>query len=287
MTGKTGNFGPGVVISRMSLSDVETFENRATFFSRLRPILAPSVVLDIELAYTLAKFGHRAQFRKEPGTDGSPLRYFEHVRRVALILIDVARITDPTMITAALLHDSVEDTKDIRPELIEHCFGTDVVSLVLLLSKVPKEGYLDRLEACSDWRPYAIKACDRLDNLRSLFKPGNSESFQQKQLSETEFKYFPLFDRMLTLVPDERTRSKLQIIRDKIRREVYSGLAILDEKPSTPKSVEVKFEEEVRSQVPCHDCGSPVWVPIGTTTKVRCPAHEAKAQHAGQDQEAP
>ncbi len=176
-----------------------THENRESFFARLEPHLAPSSLLDIQLAYTLAKFGHRAQTRKELGEDGQPERYFEHPRRVTLILLDELKIHEPELVVAALLHDGIEDTRDLTPEMIEHCFGRDVVTIVKTLSKTPKEGYLERFEASVDWRPYVIKACDRLDNLRSL--PGCTPAFVRKQCVETEEKYYPLFYRMIDLTP--------------------------------------------------------------------------------------
>lgn len=44
-----------------------------------------------------------------------------------------------------------------------------------------------------------IKACDRLDNLRSL--KGCERSFILKQCHETEEKYYSLFYRMIELTP--------------------------------------------------------------------------------------
>lgn len=142
-------------------------EDRERFFNRIA-FLPEADRMRIQLAYTLAKFAHRAQVRKEPGPDGKPLRYFEHVRRVALVLIDELKIARPEMITAALLHDGIEDTRDLTPDVIEFHFGADVGTLVKLLSKVPKEGFADRLLHFGDWRALMIKGCDRLDNLRSL-----------------------------------------------------------------------------------------------------------------------
>lgn len=191
-------------------------ETRETFFNRLQPYFAPSVLLDIELAYTLAKFGHRAQTRKELGDDGLPLRYFEHVRRVALVLVDEVKIVQREMVLASLLHDGIEDTRDLTPSMIEHAFGADVTCMVKTLSKVPKEGYMDRFWQCSDWRAYVIKACDRLDNLRSL-GPATKE-FQAKQVKETREKFYPLFDRMVDLTPPEY-RSRVQSLRDEVRAE--------------------------------------------------------------------
>lgn len=176
-------------------------ENKETFFSRLSPFYAPSVMRDIKLAYILAKHGHRAQFRKELDKEGAKVRYFEHVRRVALILFDEAQCTRSEMLIAALLHDGIEDTRDLTDEMIEHCFGADVVSIVKVLSKAPKEGYLERFAMCKDWRPYVIKACDRLDNLRSLTGETITPEFRNRQIKETEEKYLPLFRSMIELVP--------------------------------------------------------------------------------------
>lgn len=62
--------------------------------------------------------------RKELGPDGKPLRYFEHLRRTALILID-AGFTSPDLIITALLHDSIEDSEEVEllSSLTEELFG--------------------------------------------------------------------------------------------------------------------------------------------------------------------
>lgn len=179
--------------------------NRAEFFDKLEPYHAPSTLLDIQLAYTLAKYGHRAQVRKEIDENGNPLRYFEHVRRVATVLIDEAKIVDRDMVISSLLHDGIEDTTDMTPAMIEHVFGADVVRLVKTLSKVPKNGYLGRFYRCNDWRPYVIKACDRLDNLRSLNQ--TDPEFQLKIMKETKDLYLPLFRHMTQITPTEHKAS--------------------------------------------------------------------------------
>lgn len=201
-------------------------ENKETFQARIQPYFSPSDQLDVRLAYTLAKFGHRAQTRKEL-TDGAPTRYFEHVRRVAIVLMDEMRIMDRDMIIAALLHDSIEDCKDLTPELLEHCFGTEVVSMVKILSKVPKEGYIDRLEHCKNWKALAIKVCDRLDNLRSLMIPGTSPEFQKKQVLETKEKYFPIFDQLMQLCPP-MYQATVVTVRDEIRHLITRYSTIIE-----------------------------------------------------------
>ena len=193
-----------------------THENHDTFFERLRPYFAPSVVRKIELAYMLSKYAHRAQVRKEVDEHGDPIRYFEHVRRATLIGLDLARIVRLDTTVALILHDTLEDTR-LTPEIIEDCFGADVCGIVKVLSKVPKDGYLDRFFVSTDWRPYFCKACDRLDNLQSLDQA--TPEFKVKQVNETKDKYFRLFDRMVTLTPEE-CRDGTRRLRDAIHEQV-------------------------------------------------------------------
>ena len=205
-------------------------ENKETFQARIRPYFSPSDQLDVKLAYCLAKFGHRAQTRKEL-TAGLPTRYFEHVRRVAIVLMDEMKIMDRDMIIASLLHDSIEDCQDLSPELLEHSFGTEVVTMVKLLSKTPKEGYIERLNNCHNWKVLAIKACDRLDNLRSLMIPGTTLEFQKKQIAETKDKYFPIFDRLVNTLCPPSYVANVALVRDEIKRliERYSTIIELQE----------------------------------------------------------
>ena len=174
-------------------------QNHETFFERLQPFFAPSDLDRIDLAYIIAKDKHRGQYRKdEKDEHGDPVRYFEHVRRAVLIGLDVARIVRLDTTICGFLHDSLEDTR-ITPGKIENWFGADVCTMVRVLSKVPKEGYLDRFFICTDWRPFFVKGCDRLDNLRTL--TNSPVEFRRKIVGETKDKYYRLFDRMVTLTP--------------------------------------------------------------------------------------
>ena len=200
-------------------------ENRESFFRRLAPFLAPSVIQEVELAYTLAKYGHRQQLRKELSEDGNPIRYFEHVRRSAIVLIEEAQIVDAPTIISLLLHDVVEDAPNLPPALIERFLGTEVVTTVKTVSKDPKEGYLERFFMSTNWRAYLVKACDRLDNLRSMGSCG--PEFRKKQVAETREKYYPLFDRMVELVPTE-LRPRAQRLRDLVRAECERQATLLE-----------------------------------------------------------
>jgi len=187
-------------------------EDREKFFNRI-VFLPESDRMRIQLAYTLSKFAHRAQVRKECGPDGKPLRYFEHVRRVALVLIDELKVARPEMIITALLHDGIEDTRDLTPDMIEFHFGADVGTLVKLLSKVPKEGYAERLIHFGDWRALMLKGCDRLDNLRSL--AAASPEFRAKQVNETRKVYYAIFNRMVDIAPADHAKAA-SYLRDEI-----------------------------------------------------------------------
>ena len=213
-------------------------ENKESFRARLRPLLSPSDQLDVQLAYCLAKFGHRAQLRKEL-VEGKPTRYFEHVRRTAIILIDEMKITDRDMIIAALLHDAIEDTDDLTPELIEHSFGLEVVTNVKVLSKVPKEGYNERLKTTPHWKALAIKLCDKLDNLRSLMVPGTDLEFQKKQIKETKEHYYPLFDKLLKICP-LNYHDQICVVRDELRKVTERCSLLIElqeEKNAAPQNV--------------------------------------------------
>ena len=208
-------------------------ENKITFQARIQPYFSPSDQLDVKLAYCLAKFGHRAQVRKEL-VKGKPTRYFEHVRRVSIVLMDEMKIIDRDMIIAALLHDSIEDCADLSAELLEHSFGNDVITMIKLLSKIPKEGYIERLSNCKNWKVLAIKACDRLDNLRSLMIDGVSPEFQKKQVLETKEKYFPVFDQLIQICPEFHV-SNISGIRDEIRRLIERYSVMIELREQTTK----------------------------------------------------
>lgn len=199
-------------------------ETHETFFARIKPIFTPSEELKIRLAYIMAKAGHRNQFRKELDAEGNPMRYFEHPRRVAIILLDELKITDWEVIVTAFLHDGLEDIRGLTPEMLECYFNTNVCKMIKLLTKNPKEGYWDRLIKRGSWETLVVKAADRLDNLRSL-KAGTKE-FQLRQLEETVEQIFPLLDRMLDLKEDTKISLYLN---SEIRKTVKEAENFLNE----------------------------------------------------------
>lgn len=193
-------------------------ENREAFFARLRPILAPSQLLDIEFAYALAKHAHRWQTRKELDAEGHPIRYFEHLRSAVLILIDELEVYDPKMVIALFMHDSIEDTKDISALMLEHAFGTEVALMVTMLTKDPVEGYYGRLMRFASARTLILKGCDNLSNMRTL--AGCTPEFQAKQIRQSKEHVFPLMDRAVHLAKDTPYLNAAFKIRDFLKRQV-------------------------------------------------------------------
>jgi GTP pyrophosphokinase len=184
-------------------------ETRDSFFARLIPATPPAMLLRIRLAYMVAKGGHRHQVRSQLDEAGRPIRYFEHPRAAALILIDELDIIDPEMVCAGLLHDGPEDTHDLTPDLIEEFWGPTVARMVMLVTNtVP--GHEARLAAYGDWKALTLKLVDRLHNLRTL--SGVSVERAARKRAETREVYYPLFDRLLELAPPEhRTRLTLAV----------------------------------------------------------------------------
>lgn len=184
-------------------------ETHETFFARLEPWMAPKNLLTVKIGYQLAKSGHRYQTRKQCDVNGTPVRYFNHPRSVAIFLIDTLGVREVRPILCGLLHDTLEDTR-ITAEMIEHLFGEQVASDVKLLSKLPKEGYYERLEKYGNMNVWMVKVSDRIDNLRSM--EGLDESFKSRQKDETYKKIYPIIRLMEQNFSNEKEREQTKTL---------------------------------------------------------------------------
>jgi guanosine-3',5'-bis(diphosphate) 3'-pyrophosphohydrolase len=120
-------------------------------------------------AANFAAFKHRNQRRKD--ADASP--YINHPLALANVLCNEAGITDPVVICAALLHDTIEDTETTFAELKTE-FGTAIASMVMEVTddkKLPK-AERKRLQIVhartSSRRARLVKLADKICNLRDL-----------------------------------------------------------------------------------------------------------------------
>lgn len=116
-------------------------------------------------AASFAARKHRGQTRADGATP-----YFSHVARVTIILSHIFGVTDPDTLTAAFLHDALEDTSTDYDEL-EEIFGKTIADYVVALTKnvmLPKKKreaeYEKRLIAAPENVKIA-KMADIYDNL--------------------------------------------------------------------------------------------------------------------------
>ena len=128
-------------------------------------------VRQLQTAYEFSEAAHEGQFRRS----GEP--YISHPVAVATILAQWH--LDPQALTAALLHDVMEDTTVTKSEISDR-FGKMVADLVDGVSKLDKiefesvehaqaENFRKMLLAMArDVRVILIKLADRLHNMRTL-----------------------------------------------------------------------------------------------------------------------
>jgi GTP diphosphokinase / guanosine-3',5'-bis(diphosphate) 3'-diphosphatase len=167
----------------------------------IKEILSYNPKADIELikkAYNFAKKAHKGQ-KRISGED-----FFEHPLNVAKILMELK--AGSSTLSAALLHDVVEDTKFCTIKEIEKEFGKDVSSIVDGLTKLEKVKFETKedynaenirkilLATTKDIRIMLIKLSDRLHNMRTLYS-FNKEK-QKRIAQETLDIYAPIAHKL-------------------------------------------------------------------------------------------
>ncbi|MDP2707889.1 MAG: RelA/SpoT family protein, partial [Burkholderiales bacterium] len=143
----------------------------AALFKEWAGYLKPEDVTRLETAYHFSEAAHHGQFRDS----GDP--YISHPLAVANILAKLH--LDAQALTAALLHDVMEDTSVSKAE-ISRKFGKAVAELVDGVSKLDRIEFETHEEAqaenfrkmllamARDVRVILIKLADRLHNMRTL-----------------------------------------------------------------------------------------------------------------------
>ncbi len=167
------------------------------FYARISTYLTPREVEAVREAYNFAAEAHAKQKR----VSGEP--YIIHPLGVASILAQLQM--DAATLSAAFLHDTVEDT-DVTLEQLTDIFGPEVAMLVDGVTKLGRIEYISReeqqvenyrkmfLAMAKDIRVVLIKLADRLHNMRTMkYMPEN----KQKRISnETLEIYAPLAHRL-------------------------------------------------------------------------------------------
>ncbi len=151
----------------------------------------------IKKAYEYGALAHKDQTR----LSGEP--YICHPLCVAQILANMQM--DKQTISAALLHDVIEDT-NITLKDIENNFDTEIASLVDSVSKLDQIKFYNKAEAqaetfrkmilamVKDMRVILIKLTDRLHNMRTLeYLPENKKKLKAKETLDI---YAPIANRL-------------------------------------------------------------------------------------------
>lgn len=131
-------------------------------------------------AASFAARAHKAQFRKDERTP-----FVAHPVRVAMTVMLVFGLDDAEAITAALLHDTIEDTTTDYDNLSE-AFGETVADLVAALTKdatlaeKAREREYDRRLGRADWRARLVKLADCYDNLCDVARPATPAKVRRK-----------------------------------------------------------------------------------------------------------
>ena len=163
----------------------------------LNTYLEPDKVAIILRAFDLGAKAHEGQTRKT----GEP--YILHPVAVASILANMRM--DNLSVTAAILHDTLEDTPLTKAEIINQ-FGDEIADLVDGVTKLDKMKFRTRVEADAesfrklmlamsrDLRVIFIKLADRLHNMRTM---GSMEPSSRRRIArETLDIYAPIADRL-------------------------------------------------------------------------------------------
>ncbi len=181
-----------------SLPDSSAATSGAEFlFHELSGYLKPEDISQLQNAYSFSQSAHSGQYRKS----GEP--YISHPLAVASILGKLHM--DTQTLTAALLHDVMEDTHISKSE-ISNRFGTAVADLVDGVSKLDKIEFQTHADAqaenfrkmllamARDVRVILIKLADRLHNMRTLeaMRPEK----RRRTARETMEIYAPIANRL-------------------------------------------------------------------------------------------
>jgi GTP pyrophosphokinase len=198
----------------------------------------------VRRAYEIASERHHDQFR----SSGEP--YLSHLLEVAHILADLR--LDATTLTAAILHDAIEDT-EYPVSRIEERFGADVAHLVEGVTKIgrlnmmaPETRQAENvrkmlLAMVTDVRVVLVKLADRLHNMRTLEYLEVEK--QQRIARETMDIYAPIAHRLGMSV----VRGELEDLA--FRYLEPEGFFALQKEISDKAAFHKKFLEEVEATI--------------------------------------
>jgi (p)ppGpp synthase/HD superfamily hydrolase len=157
-------------------------------------------------ADAFAERKHRGQFRRDGKTP-----YVEHPRAVCRILRDEFGVTDPEVLAAGLLHDTLEDTTTDFDDLASR-FGRRVATLVAVLTKdkrLPESRREREYFAGLARAPLAAALCklaDTLHNCRDADGPKRAKAVGKARRLLRVLRPAPALRRAVDLLRRELSR---------------------------------------------------------------------------------
>jgi len=164
-------------------------------------------------AADFAAYKHRNQKRK----DEEKTPYINHPIAVAKIISEIGNVEDPEVLAAALLHDTIEDTKTTPEELIEN-FGERVCHLV---QEVTDDKTLPKLERKQRQIDHAkeiskdaalIKLGDKISNVTDITNTPPTDWDSNRRLD-----YFEWAEKVINNCPKVNT-SLEKYFKDSIQK---------------------------------------------------------------------
>lgn len=198
----------------------------------------------VRRAYEIAAERHRDQLRRS----GDP--YLSHLLEVAHILADMRM--DATTLSAALLHDVIEDT-EFPLSRIQERFGDETARLVEGVTKIGRLNMLAPearqaenvrkmvLAMVNDVRVVVVKLADRLHNMRTLqyLEPEK----QQRIARETLEIYSPIAHRLgMGIIRNELEDLSFRVLEP-------DAFLALQKEVSDKQPLHQKFLEEVQAEI--------------------------------------
>lgn len=224
-------------------------------WSKCMTFLNPAQMHQLGRAFVFAAKSHGDQKRKS----GDP--YIMHPLNVALILSGMR--LDLASLTAALLHDVIEDTP-VTPVELSEAFGDEVVTLVDGVTKLGKlpfmstEGYQAEnirkmfIVMAKDIRVVLIKLADRLHNMRTL---GVMRPDKQKRISKETLEIFsPLAHRLgISQIKRELDNLAFQYLDPEMYKEIKERVTkrMPEMESVINKGIKVLEERLKKEGIPC------------------------------------
>ena len=207
----------------------------------------------VKKAYEFCVQAHKGQKR----LSGEP--FYMHPYSVAIILVKLGMDTET--VTAALLHDVVEDT-DVELGEIKKEFGTEIAELVDGVTKFGKMPLVTHEQQLSenvrkmmiamakDIRVIIIKLADRLHNMRTI--DAQPEHKQREKSLETLEIYAPIAHRLgISAIKEELEDISIAHLDPIAYREIEHQLnSHKEHREQFLENIQKKIEEHVKKYVP-------------------------------------